>query len=109
MRPILALAAALPLLVPVSVSADVAMSITGAGPRSQVDPMPNCSSGSAAWQRVAAPSRNRPKMDPMYHGSAPIIVLTVVQPATFSSSPRGMAMVMLAHRPRRFVRSGGAE
>jgi hypothetical protein len=47
----------------------------------------------------AAPSRKSPKMDPMYQGSSPTIVFTVDQPATFSSTPRGMAMVTLAQMP----------
>ena len=58
---------------------------------------------------LAAPSRKRPKMVPMYQGSSPITVFTVDQPATFRSTPRGMAMVMFAHMPRRLVQSGGAE
>ena len=37
------------------------------------------------------------------------MVFTVDQPATFSSTPRGMAMVMFAQMPRRLVRKGGAE
>ena len=40
---------------------------------------------------------------------APTIVLTADQPATFSSTPRGIAMVMLAQMPSRLVRSGGTE
>src|SRR5512143_1365090 len=58
---------------------------------------------------VEAPRTNRPKIVPMNHGSAPRIVFTVDQPATFSSSPRGIAIVTFAHTPCRFVRSGGAE
>ena len=37
------------------------------------------------------------------------MVFTVDQPATFSSTPRGIAIVMLAQSPRRLVQSGGAE
>ena len=37
------------------------------------------------------------------------MVFTVDQPATFRSTPRGMAIVMLARKPRRFVQRGGAE
>ena len=48
-------------------------------------------------------------MAPMYQGSTPITVFTVDQPATFSSTPRGMAMVTLAQMPWRLVRKGGAE
>ena len=58
---------------------------------------------------VEAPSRNRPKIAPMNHGSTPTIVLTADQPATFSSTPRGIAMVTLAQMPSRLVRNGGAE
>src|SRR5712691_11063996 len=58
---------------------------------------------------VDAPSRKSPKIEPMYHGSRPMIVFTADQPATFSNTPRGMAMVTLAQMPRRFVRNGGAE
>ena len=58
---------------------------------------------------VVAPSRNRPKIAPMYHGSTPTIVFTDDQPATFSSTPRGIAIVMLAQMPSRLVRSGGTE
>ena len=46
---------------------------------------------------------------PMNQGSTSRMVFTVDQPATFSSSPRGMAMVTLAQMPWRLVRSGGAE
>ena len=56
-----------------------------------------------------APSTNRPKIAPMNQGSGSKMVLTVDQPATFSSMPRGIAIVMFAHRPWRLVRSGGAE
>ena len=48
-------------------------------------------------------------MQPMYHGSTPMIVFTDDQPATFSSTPRGIAIVMLAQMPRRLVRNGGTE
>ena len=48
-------------------------------------------------------------MAPMNQGSRPTIVFTVDQPATFSSMPRGIAIVMLAQMPWRLVRSGGAE
>src|SRR6185503_20124772 len=58
---------------------------------------------------VEAPSRNMPKIAPMNHGSVPAIVLTDDQPATFSSTPRGIAMVTFAQIPRRLVRNGGAE
>src|SRR4051812_19646259 len=58
---------------------------------------------------VEAPSRNRPKIAPMNHGSRPNTVLTHDQPATFSRTPRGIAMVMLAQMPRFLVRSGGHE
>ena len=58
---------------------------------------------------VEAPSRKSPKIAPMYHGSAPMTVLTDDQPATLSRTPRGMAMVMLAQMPSRLVRNGGTE
>ena len=58
---------------------------------------------------VDAPSRNRPKIAPMYHDSTPAIVLTDDQPATFSSTPRGTAIVTFAQMPRRLVRNGGTE
>src|SRR5512135_2692945 len=58
---------------------------------------------------VVAPSRNRPKIEPMYQGSRPMMVLTVDQPATLSIAPRGMAIVRLAQMPRRLVRNGGTE
>src|SRR5262249_61001612 len=58
---------------------------------------------------VVAPSRNRPKIAPMYHGSTPAIVFTDDQPATFRSVPRGIAMVTFAQMPRRLVRNGGTE
>src|SRR5260370_42336698 len=58
---------------------------------------------------VVAPRRNRPKMQPMYHGSTPMIVLTDDQPATFSRTPRGIAMVTFAQIASRLVRSGGTE
>src|SRR5262245_25673994 len=58
---------------------------------------------------VVAPSRNRPKIAPMYHGSTPTMVLTDDQPATFNSVPRGIAIVTFAQMPRRFVRGGGTE
>src|SRR5207247_11444087 len=58
---------------------------------------------------VVAPSRNRPKIAPMYHASTPAIVFTDDQPATFSSTPRGIAIVTFAQIPNRFVRSGGIE
>ena len=58
---------------------------------------------------VVAPSRNRPKIAPMYHGSTPTIVLTDDQPATFSSTPRGIAIVTFAQMPSRLVRNGGTE
>ena len=45
----------------------------------------------------------------MNHGSAPRTVFTVDQPATLSSSPRGIAIVTFAQMPWRLVRSGGAE
>ena len=53
---------------------------------------------------VDAPSTKSPKIAPMNHGSGSKIVFTVDQPATLSSMPRGIAIVMLAHRPWRFVR-----
>src|SRR5262245_60426176 len=43
-----------------------------------------------------APRRKRPKIEPMYQGSRPRIVFTVDHPATFSSTPRGIAIVMFA-------------
>src|SRR3982751_4307336 len=58
---------------------------------------------------VDAPSRNKPKIAPMNHGSVPAMVLTADQPATFSSTPRGIAIVTFAQIPKRFVRNGGAE
>src|SRR6187401_3744008 len=58
---------------------------------------------------VAAPTRKSPKMAPMYHGSEAITVFTADQPATLSSTPRGMAIVTLAQMPRRLVRAGGTE
>src|SRR5689334_562268 len=58
---------------------------------------------------VDAPRRNRPKIAPMNQGSGPMIVFTADQPATFNSTPRGMAMVTFAQMPRRLVRNGGAE
>src|SRR5262249_61700057 len=58
---------------------------------------------------VVAPSRKSPKIAPMYHGSTPAIVFTDDQPATFSSVPRGIAMVTLAQMPSRLVRNGGTE
>src|SRR5262245_59126076 len=58
---------------------------------------------------VVAPSRNSPKIAPMYHGSSPTIVFTDDQPATFRRVPRGIAMVTLAQMPRRLVRNGGTE
>ena len=45
----------------------------------------------------------------MNHGSSPATVLTADQPATLSSTPRGIAIVMLAHMPYCFVLSGGTE
>ena len=48
-------------------------------------------------------------MPPMNHGSTPTTVLTADQPATFSSTPRGMAIVTLAQMPSRLVRNGGTE
>src|SRR4029453_13408434 len=58
---------------------------------------------------VDAPSRKRPKIAPMYQGSAPTIVFTDDQPATLSSTPRGIAMVTFAQMPRRLVGAGGTE
>jgi len=58
---------------------------------------------------VVAPRRNSPKMHPMYQGSRPTIVFTDDQPATFSSTPRGIAIVTLAQMPSRLVRNGGTE
>jgi hypothetical protein len=58
---------------------------------------------------LAAPSRKRPKIVPMYQGSTPMMVFTVDHPATLSSTPRGIAIVMLAQMPRRLVQIGGAE
>ena len=58
---------------------------------------------------VVAPSRKRPKMSPMNQGSGSSTVFSADQPATFRSSPRGMATVRLASMPSRFVLSGGAE
>ena len=46
---------------------------------------------------------------PMYHGSTPTTVFTADQPATLSSTPRGIAIVTFAQMPRCFVRSGGTE
>ena len=48
-------------------------------------------------------------MLPMNQGSTPITVFTADHPATFSSTPLGTAIVMFAHHPRCFVRSGGTE
>ena len=42
-------------------------------------------------------------MAPMNQGSTPKIVFTADQPATFSRTPRGMAMVTFAQMPRCFV------
>jgi hypothetical protein len=58
---------------------------------------------------VEAPTRNSPKIAPMNQGSNPTMVLTADQPATFSSTPRGIAIVMFAQMPRRLVRNGGTE
>src|SRR5258707_5132433 len=58
---------------------------------------------------VVAPKRNSPKMQPMYHGSMPTIVFTDDQPATLSSTPRGIAIVTLAQIPSRLVRNGGTQ
>ncbi len=58
---------------------------------------------------VVAPSRNSPKIAPMYHGSTPTIVFTDDQPATFRSVPRGIAIVTFAQMPSRFVLAGGME
>src|SRR5262245_8135643 len=58
---------------------------------------------------VVAPRRNRPNIAPMYQGSRPTIVFTDDQPATFNSTPRGMAMVTFAQIPSRLVRNGGTE
>src|SRR5437773_11453457 len=58
---------------------------------------------------VVAPSRNRPKIAPMYQGSTPTIVFTDDHPATLSSTPRGIAIVTFAQMPSRLVRSGGTE
>ena len=48
-------------------------------------------------------------MAPMNQGSTPTTVFTDDQPATLSSSPRGMAIVRLAQTPSRLVRNGGTE
>src|SRR4030095_8899252 len=56
---------------------------------------------------VEAPSTKSPKIAPMNQGSGSKMVFTVDQPATLSSMPRGIAIVMLAQRTWRFVRSGG--
>ena len=40
----------------------------------------------------------------MTHGSRAKAGATIVQPATFRSAPRGMAIVRLAQIPSRFVR-----
>ena len=45
----------------------------------------------------------------MNHGSKPTTVFTVDQPATFSSTPRGIAIVTFAQMPSRLVRNGGTE
>src|SRR5262249_14865735 len=58
---------------------------------------------------VVAPRRKRPKIAPMYHASTPKIVFTDDQPATFRSTPRGIAIVTFAQMPSRFVRTGGTE
>src|SRR5512143_1806242 len=58
---------------------------------------------------VVAPSRNSPKIAPRNHGSSPRAVFTDDHPATFSRTPRGIAIVTLAQMPRRFVRIGGTE
>ena len=51
-----------------------------------------------------APRRKRPKRPPIAHGSAENAEATSVQPATFRSVPRGIAIVTFAQTPRRFVR-----
>ena len=48
-------------------------------------------------------------MAPMNQGSMPTMVFTADQPATFSRTPRGIAIVTFAQMPSRFVRKGGAE
>jgi hypothetical protein len=49
-------------------------------------------------------------MLPMYHGSATSARATIVQPATFSRQPRGIAIVTFAPMACRFVRpNAGAE
>ena len=58
---------------------------------------------------VDAPSRKSPKIAPMYHGSRPRMVFTDDHPATFSKTPRGIAIVTFAQIPSRFVLSGGTE
>ena len=50
------------------------------------------------------------KMLPMYHGSTKKARATIVQPATFSRHPRGIAIVTFAPIGSRFVRpNAGAE
>ena len=44
----------------------------------------------------AAPRRKSMNTEPMNHGSAVVAWATIVQPATFSRQPRGMAMVRFA-------------
>jgi hypothetical protein len=51
-----------------------------------------------------APSRKIPKNAPIVHGSAEPAEATRVQPATFRSVPRGIAIVTFAQTPSRFVR-----
>src|SRR6185436_10971313 len=59
---------------------------------------------------VAAPSRNRPKIDPMYHGSKWKTDATIDQPATLSRQPRGIAIVTFAPMGCALVRpQAGAE
>src|SRR3954451_18105883 len=58
---------------------------------------------------VEAPRRNNPMIAPMNHGSSPAAVFTDDHPATFNSTPRGIAIVMFAVRPRCFVLNGGTE
>ena len=52
----------------------------------------------------AAPRRKNMKIDPMNHGSIVVARATIVQPATLSRHPRGMAMVRFAPSGWAFVR-----
>src|SRR5207249_8446206 len=45
---------------------------------------------------VAAPSRKKPKIEPMYHGSRWYTEATIDHPATLRRHPRGIAIVTFA-------------